>query len=293
MKYLSENINIIFVFISKKCYNIFYRKKMMVLKKMTAQQFLKNPTGKGSATVARRDRIKKDMRDRFDSLYKKSKKNFKVRVTKYKDNYYFIFKIPSEFYYSEGLYYDVVIEFIPPQESSKRLSSLDTYHIRFYSNSPNFMFTYAYIYNKDGLLIPWLKSKVSNKALKEPPAVRNPREEYGFEKSVYFALLYMQTNPRSMRKSDVVHTSMGLREIARSVATSNDKLTQYGRIKKKYDDKEKKRKNRIDRRVIRNIKDKSSRNKRTIGKPQSMKSNKTKSAKKARTARKAKSSTRR
>lgn len=265
-----------------------------IVKKMTARQFLSNPTGKGSATVARRDRIKLDMNNRYYSLYRKSKNKFNVRIFQSNDNFYFVFKIPSEFYSNENLTYDVVIEFSPPDSNALNNTTLERYNIRFFSNSPNFMFTYAYIYQQDGMLIPWLKGKISNKALTEPPEVRNPREEYGFEKSVYFALLYIQENPRLMRKSAKDMTTKSRSSIVSNIRTSNQKLKEYNEAKKKHIEKEKKRENRIDQRVINRFRGSKARSSSTsIDKPTVKKSKSSNTKSSIRRTKKARKSTRR
>lgn len=205
---------------------------------MTASQFLKNPTGKGSATVARRDRIILDMRTRFSYLYKKNKRNFKLKIFLHQENYYFYFQIPSEDYFKDGLHYDVIIEFRPPNEKAAKTKDLNNYLIRFISNSPNFMFTYGYLYNKDDLLISWLSYKLGKKALTQAPVVRNPRHEYGFEKSVYFALLYLETNPKALKNP--LHLTLPNRQrIKKTFMPSDLKLKEYNRIKKQNTQKEK------------------------------------------------------
>lgn len=209
---------------------------------ITASQFLKNPTGKGSATVARRDRIILDMRSRFSYLYKKNKKNFKLKIFLYNDNYYFYFQIPSEEHFRDNLIYDVIIEFRPPDEKAAKSKDLNRYLIRFISNSPNFMFTYGYVYNKDDLLISWLSYKLGKRALNEPPEMRNPRQEYGFEKSVYFALLYLETNPRALKNP--LHLTLPNRNrIKKSFMPSDLKLKEYNKVKRKNKQKEDKKGN--------------------------------------------------
>lgn len=198
---------------------------------MTASQFLKNPTGKGSATVARRDRIILDMRSRFSYLYKKNKRQFKLKIFLHDENYYFYFQIPSEEYYKENLTYDVIIEFRPPNEKAAKSKDLNKYLIRFISNSPNFMFTYGYVYNQEDLLISWLSYKLGPKALNEPPEIRNPRLEFGFEKSVYFALLYLETNPKALKNP--LHLTLPNRQrIKSSFKSSELKLREYNKVKK-------------------------------------------------------------
>lgn len=208
---------------------------------ITAMQFLKNPTGKGSATVARRDRIIYDMRQRFSYLYKNSRRQFKLEVYKHSDLYYFYFKIPSEEIHDYGLNYDVIIEFSPPNEKVALTHDLNKYNIRFISNSPNFMFTYGYLYNKEKLLISWLSHKLGKKALTEEPVVRNPQQEFGFEKSVYFALLYLELNPKEMKRPSYLSVE-NRNLITQKFPNSELKLKENQQKKKIKNQKEKSKK---------------------------------------------------
>lgn len=158
---------------------------------MTMENYLINPVGHKSASVARRDIIIANLEGRYRKMRREIKFGWKVDVfmSSFDGCYYFKFKIPSE--EIEKLFYDVVIKFNPP-EAKKRYLTLNQYNIQLFSNAANFTFTYAYIFNLQNLLIPELKYKLSQKSLNDPPKKRNPQEDIGFEKSVYYALLYMK-----------------------------------------------------------------------------------------------------
>jgi hypothetical protein len=151
-------------------------------------ELLSNPTGKGSAYGSARFRIKEDLDKRYKNLIYKYK-GFQYRVYKVKSSYFFHFKIPSETY--DNLEYDVIIEFYPEDEEAEKDKTINSYYVRVFSNSPAFMFTYTYVcYHND--LIPKSLIKFCSKiALKQAPNVRNPVQVYGYEKSVYFACLYI------------------------------------------------------------------------------------------------------
>lgn len=156
---------------------------------ITMNDFLTNPTGKSSAGFARRDLIIANLGYRFDKLI--SKYPITTQIYQYeKDSFLFKLRIPSEKYFNR-LYYDVVLLFTPLIEKSNA-STINNYKMQMYSNSPNFMFTYAYVYNQDDNLVPFLKDKLNKKALTDEPKVKNPQFTYGFEKSVYFALLHLK-----------------------------------------------------------------------------------------------------
>lgn len=203
--------------------------------KVTMRSFLQNPTGWGSASVARRDIIRKDLEKRYFVLYKLAKDKFSLKV--YLDkagNYYYYFKIPSEYYYNQRLAYDVVLKFDKPANHHRNDYTLASYQMSMFSNSPNFMFTYAYVYNKDGNLIPFLNRKLPRTALTEKPKVRNPNLQHGFEKSVYFAVLYIREHPRLMQKAMLHPEKLVIQNFLSHISTSKDKLKEYNQAKETY-----------------------------------------------------------
>lgn len=209
---------------------------------VTLNQFLKNPSGYGSASLARRDIIRADLEKRYLSLYRSAKKQFNVTVyTDKSNNYFFHFNIPSEFYYNQGLYYDVVIEFLTNSRVQEDLT-LSRYQINMFSNSPNFQFTYAYVYNKDGNLIHFLNRKLSSKSLTVPPSVRNPNETHGFEKSVYFAGLYMREHPEIMTKATNKPNKLVIMKFLNNITSSTAKLKEYKIAQSKFRQSESKKK---------------------------------------------------
>lgn len=158
---------------------------------LTIKQLLQNPTGKFSAYMARRDKIIKDLDDRYRLLMSKVQKvNFKIY--KVKKDYLFHFQIPSE-EFPNNLYYDVCVLFCWENEV-KDDKTISEYKLKLFSNSPNFMFTYTYALEQNDMIIPFLKSKCSRLALTQAPTIRNPIEVYGFEKSIYFACRYIMDN---------------------------------------------------------------------------------------------------
>ena len=77
------------------------------------------------------------------------------------NNFYVYFKIPSEVI--ENFYYDVVIEFVPANELVKNDNSLSKYNIRFYSNDPSFVYTFAHAMKSNNMFINDLSSKMSKR----------------------------------------------------------------------------------------------------------------------------------
>ena len=155
---------------------------------LTFQQFLQNPTGPYSAYFGKRENIKRDLNERFGKLLATGKISCNIFKDKY--DYYYHVKIPSETF--DKILYDVVIKLEPLIEGSRADSTLLNYKVTFFSNSPAFVYTYAWVFNNDGNVIPFLKTKIDNKAFLDEPKVKNPVHIYGFEKSLYFALLYIK-----------------------------------------------------------------------------------------------------
>lgn len=142
-------------------------------------------------------------------------------------------KIPSETV--PELLFDVVLQFTPLSNADAELT-INHYSVQVFSNSPGFTFTYAYIYNKEGILIDFLRNKISSTAITTPPVIRNNEEIIGFEKSVYYALLYLKAMGYTY-KSNLRRTSQIIKEtsfLIRNVKSSESKMLEYNNLKKKY-----------------------------------------------------------
>lgn len=155
---------------------------------MTFEEYINNPTGvKSNAMI-----------EMYREMYTKKLDTIMVRETGkidyelYKSNkkYYCYMKIPSEVI--NKFYYDVIIEFSEPKDNKIGDASLRNYDVRFFSNDPAFVYTYTYTFKKKGLFIEDYKSKMSEKALKDKPAEKNPNMVVGYVKSLYFAYLLMK-----------------------------------------------------------------------------------------------------
>jgi hypothetical protein len=208
--------------------------KLEYYRTLTLKQLLTNPPGKNSAFLANRQATIKDLRQRFDAL-KALHKEFPLKIFYNAESsiYTFHIKVPTEQKDLKApLYYDVVIEFIPPDENS-RTASLLNHHIKIWSNSPAFTFTYLYTVNKFKLLPTWLESKSSLKGLKEPSKVKNAVEVLGFEKSINFAgnyILYKEY----FRPSTIsgLTKPFKLSVVLKDISHSGKKLDEYNKLKK-------------------------------------------------------------
>lgn len=169
------------------------------------KDFVDNPMGKGSTAIMNRQLIKDDLNRRYLKLIKTKK--ITLVVYKEKDEYYFHFKIPSETERTNT--YDVVLFFTMGEEDFKFDNFINRYYLNFFSNSPNFVYTFAYTYNIYNLLIPHLANKYKDIVLEDNPIIKNPGEIINYDKSIYFACHYIQENRKYLNK-------MHLNSIAKS-----------------------------------------------------------------------------
>jgi len=205
---------------------------------LSIKQLLQNPTGSYTSYMASRARIKEGLDLRFNSFIIKHKK-FEMKVFEYKkDKYLFYFKIPSESY--DKLLYDVLIEIDVTPEDKIRNTIMNS-PIKLFSNSPDFIFTYAYTLNQNEMIVPIVKAKINKKALTEEPKIKNPLEIYGFEKSCYYACSYIKQF--ELYKITQIRNNLFLfnkDKILKTVSTDAEKLAEYNKYKKIFTVKKKK-----------------------------------------------------
>lgn len=160
---------------------------------ITLEQYILNPQFKSNAVLnaTAREAIKSDYMSRYDNLMvrERGSMNYNVFYDSKKNRIFVHIKVPSETV--EKFYYDVVLEFFATENISNT-ENIFKYIVKFYSNDPSFVFTYAHAFNTNGVLIEELRSKMSRKAIKEDAKVRNPGNQIGYVKTIYFAYLFMQ-----------------------------------------------------------------------------------------------------
>lgn len=161
------------------------------------KEFIDNPMGKGSNAIPNRQLIKDNLNRRYEELIKNKK--IKLDIYRKKDEYYFHFKLPSES--DRNNFYDVVLHFTMDKEDFSNDKNLNRYYVKFFSNCPSFVYTYAYAFNLYGLFVEELSSKYDKKVLNDDPVTRNPGEIISYEKSIYFACYHLIRNDKYMNKS--------------------------------------------------------------------------------------------
>lgn len=159
---------------------------------MTFQQYIDNPLGKKNAVFSQRDMYKNTYTAKFDALYMREAGNIRYYLyyDKPGDTYFCHVLIPSETV--TGFYYDVVVKFSTTNNALRVSSELNDYDVRFFSNDPAFVYTYANVFLNNKMYAEECKAKGSRIAHKKSPDQRNPYQIPGYVKSIYFAYLFMR-----------------------------------------------------------------------------------------------------
>lgn len=160
---------------------------------MTYDEYIQNPMGKKNAVMANREMYRLMYSNKWNAI--KLRENGLIKYDFYygKDEYYVHFKIPSEVV--PKFYYDTIIRFyIPSGKGALKMErTLSNYQVQFYSNDPSFVYTFAHAFKENDLFIKDLEPKMSRLALRTKAEEKNPRNQVGYVKSLYFAYLEMRS----------------------------------------------------------------------------------------------------
>lgn len=162
--------------------------------------FIADPFGRGSADVPREWITKAD-------TYILQKKIRMMKILTYDDCYYYNVEVPSES--NPSVHYDVVIQFIPPNKQLMDKKNVPNYYVKFFSNSPSFVYKYAGLYSAYGFLIEPLAEKLGE-GIKQIPEKTNPNMEMSYDKSIYFAARLILKNKFYLSVRDslfIMHTT--------------------------------------------------------------------------------------
>lgn len=159
---------------------------------MTLRNFYKNPSG-GSSSALALGAARYGFEKRYEGVTKKLKKKLPVTIFRESDtSFYYHILVPSD---TRSMDYDVVVHFFDPVEDPEKTHmSLKDWQVEFFSNCPSFVFTYAYAYNKNGLLIESLKDKLGADVLSKKPVEKNPQLILLWDKSIYYAIHHIMTH---------------------------------------------------------------------------------------------------
>lgn len=157
---------------------------------MTFDEYIQNPMGIANSVISNRNMYRELYVKKLDKILVRELGKIDYKLYKSKSKYYVFMKIPSEVI--KEFYYDVVIEFSEPKEKSIIDTTLKNYNVRFYSNDPSFVYTFAHAFIKNGLFINQLKDVMSSEAIQKVAVEKNPSNQVGYVKSLYFAYLIMR-----------------------------------------------------------------------------------------------------
>lgn len=204
---------------------------------MTYEDYIKNPMGKKNAVFSQREIYYELYSKKLDKIMvrENGKVEFKQYVDKKHDKYYIYVKIPSEVI--ANFYYDVVIEFSSTNPVSKGVQILNNYDVRFFSNDPAFVFTFAHAFITNDLFIKELQSKMSKQAVKNVGEEKNPKDEIGYVKSLFFA--YLLLKPRGMfdKRSYLGCPNIDFKKLNSLIMHADKKIFLRQEAKNEYDKK--------------------------------------------------------
>lgn len=156
---------------------------------MTFLDYISNPMGIKNAVYSNREMYKKLYQEKLDKILVREVGRIKYYLYKNssQDEYYIHMKIPSEVV--PNFYYDTIIKFFTTDQTISLSNSLKKYFVKFYSNDPSFVYTFAYAIFKNDLFIKELLPRMSKEAVKKIAKEKNPKADVGYVKSIYFAYL--------------------------------------------------------------------------------------------------------
>lgn len=205
---------------------------------MTLNEYINNPFPGGIISSQTREMTKAAYKDKFDKvMLREAGKQFPVKFYKGKSSWYIHLKVPSEAI--PNFTYDVVFEF----EQVKNALKLEEQPIKFFSNDPAFVFTYANTFKSHKIFCDDLASKMSKEALKTKAHEKNPANIVGYVKSIYFAYLMckkfnylnrttFETRARGYSKKDIQADIMDADLKIRERQLAQEKINKQKRIEK-------------------------------------------------------------
>lgn len=191
---------------------------------MTYEDYIKNPMGKKNAVFAQRDMYYNHYSKKFDTVLvrENGKVTFYPFTDEKHDKYYLHIKIPSEVI--ANFYYDIVVEFYSTNALKKGIQTLSGYDVRFYSNDPSFVFTFAHAFVKNDMFIKELKDKMTKKAMTDVAKVRNPKDDIGYVKSLFFAYLTIKKYGLLEKSKYVGHPTIDFKKLSGVIMHADKKI---------------------------------------------------------------------
>lgn len=221
---------------------------------MTFEQYINNPMGKNNAVLNAnaREIMRKNYSAKFDNIL--LREHGKIEYYLYNDSkrntYWVHIKVPSEV--CKDFYYDVVLKFYADASIEDGGKDLFKYKVNFYSNDPSFVYTYAHVFLKNGLFIKELSSKMSKDALRKQAKEKNPGNNVGYVKSLYFAYLIMKNrNLNKISKFNSESKDLDPRYLLSQIENADEKIRKRQEEGEKYS---KRKKIQVDKSTLNNMK---------------------------------------
>ena len=144
--------------------------------------------------------------------------------------YVLYIKMPSES--QDKVFYDVVFEFTSNSNDKTNLTKINSYDVKFFSNDPNFTFTYANAFKHNDLLIKELIKKFDPVVFKKQPNTTNPNKIVGYVKSIYFAYLLFKLKGLDNKIMWMNAYPYKPQNLASQIMSGKEKLIQVQNVKK-------------------------------------------------------------
>lgn len=204
---------------------------------MTFNDYIQNPMGKKNAVFSQREMFRTMYANKLDVIMvrEKGKIEYIQFVDKKKDKYYIYFKIPSEVI--KDFYYDVVVEFYAHDPVLKGVNNLKGYSVRFFSNDPAFVFTFAHAFITNDAFIKELTPKMSKQAVQKVATEKNPKDEMGYVKSIFFAFLYMNQKGLFNKITFLDAKQIDFKNLMKSIMHADQKIALRQEAQDDYDRK--------------------------------------------------------
>ncbi len=157
---------------------------------ITYDGYIQNPMGIKNSVISNREMYRGMYIDKLDKILVREVGKVNYFLYKDKNKFYVHMRIPSEVV--DKFYYDTIIEFYTDKKELLSSRTLSDYYVKFYSNDPSFVFTFAHAFIKNKIFIEDLESKMSKQAIQKNADIKNPANQVGYVKSLYFAYLLMK-----------------------------------------------------------------------------------------------------
>lgn len=163
--------------------------------------FLKDPSILGGPDTYRGEAVKQKYPAKYVSYIQKNR-NIPLEIFYDDKKYLYHMRIVSE--NKDDVYYDVLIELSTDDKTKEASPTIANYEkLRFFSNTPRFTFTFAYVFNKYKIIISELKDKFDDITFQEPPKKTNSKMAIGYDSTIFMAIYFLKANSFYLRKADI------------------------------------------------------------------------------------------